>query len=145
MKVIRLLLQAIFGALVIAICVMEYSKPSGVIVNHIGMVIVFVLIICLLGPWWPSRENIEKSALDPKSKFNLPTDKPEIAAKVLMFLLGCLSLHHSWERFANPNMELMRKEKLIFSLLGNNGLVLFFLALGAGLICAPFINKSKIK
>ena len=77
MRLIRTILQVIFGllcAVTLLMLLTAESRDYGAIL--IGLAI-FVSIILLLGPFWPNKENSER--LTNKWKFNLPTDRPEIA------------------------------------------------------------------
>jgi len=142
MMAIRAILQIIFGRLIAMIGVIEFLHPKGNIYSSLGLIGLFVAIILLLGPWWPSPENIEKLALSSKSKFNLPTDDPAVAAKTLGFIMGCVALYYAWSRYSNPSAEVGRKLQLIYAAFGNEGLIAISLLFGFGCFYAAIFKKT---
>jgi len=122
--------------------VMEFFHPKGNIYNSLSVIGLFVAIILLLGSWWPSPENIEKLALNSKSKFNLSTDDPVIAVKVLGFIMGCVALYYAWSRYSNPSAEVGRRLQLIYAAFGNEGLIAISLLFGFGCFYAAIFKKS---
>gem|GEM_PF-6964277 len=125
------------------IAIMEFLHPKGNIYNSLSMVCLFVAIILLLGHWWPSPENIEKLALNSKSKFDLPIDDPVIVTKALGFIMGCVLLYYAWSRYSNPSAEVGRKEKLIYAAFGNEGLIAISLLFGFACFAVAISKKSR--
>jgi len=124
------------------IAIMEFLQPKGNIYNSLSVIGIFVAIILLLGPWWLSPENIEKLALNSKSKFNLPTDDPVIATKALGFIMGCVAIYYAWSRYSNPSAEVWRKLQLIYAAFGNEGLIAISLLFGFACFSVAISKKS---
>jgi hypothetical protein len=85
-----------------------------------------VLIILLLGPWWPSKDKINKW------KFDLPTDDPAVAIPLLAAALSVYSFFRSWQIFVTPQRNFYRLERLVLALFGPEGVALAWAAFGLG-------------
>ena len=105
--------------------------------------ILFTAFILLLGPFWPSEENLEKWAQN--SKFNLPTDNPAVALYVLNFCAALFSLYMAWSRYAYPPTDLWRHEKVVLMISGQTGLVVSWLVVALGCFTAGVATCKKAK
>lgn len=121
MRTFRILLQAIFGLLSALVVLVFLRAPNADYVSNLGMLAFFVLAILVLGPWWPSRENIEHWSRN--SKLQLPTDDPQVAIYIANFLGAASCLYRAWERYINPATELWRFEKTAYALAGPYGVI----------------------
>ena len=78
----------------------------------------------VLGPWWPSPENIEKS------KLNLPTDNPKVAFPLFAAGMGLFSFYFAWAAYSQPQHNFRRFERTIYMLVGVEGVVIFWVIVG---------------
>ncbi len=108
MLLLRRLLQIVFGLLVLAVLDMMVESPTADLVSDAVMVGLFILIILVLGPWWPSPDNDRK--WDWALKVNLPTDDPRIAAPLFKAAMGIYSLFHAWEHPTESATSSLRKD-----------------------------------
>lgn len=129
MRAFRILLQVIFGLLSALVVFVFLRAPNADYVSNLGMLAFFVLIILVLGPWWPSQENIEHWSK--KWKLQLPTDDTQVAIYIANLLGAAYGFYKAWDRYTNPTTELWRFEKTAYALAGTSGVVAFwaFLAL----------------
>lgn len=143
MRLIRIILQIIFGllcAVTLLMLLTAESRDYGAI--FIGLTI-FVSIIFLLGPFWPNKEYSER--LTNKWKFNLPTDRPEIARIVGGYCFAAFFACRAWYVYASPSIELIRFEKIIFALGGSFGIVIWWALLAAASLSFGIAMHSKLK
>jgi hypothetical protein len=82
MSVIRILLQIVFGLLSLVVVFFFLRGPNSNYATSLAMLAIFIAIILVLGPWWPSADKAHKW------KLNLPTDDPRVAAYLLCAVLG---------------------------------------------------------
>ena len=143
MRLIRIILQIIFGLLCAVTFLMlltAESRDYGTIL--VGLVI-FVSIILLLGPFWPNKENSERLAN--KWKFNLPTDRPEIARIVGGYCFAAFFAYRAWYAYASPSIELIRFEKIIFAMGGSFGIVIWWALLAVASLSFGIAMHAKLK
>ena len=140
MRTIRIFLQFIFGLLsaALVICFPDNDSASSLI-----MLSVFALIILVLGPCWPSQENLDHWTN--KWKFQLPTDNPQVAIYVANYLGTALCLYKAWDSYANPTKELWRYEKTAFAIAGINGVITFWLFLAFACLAYGMAAHGKSK
>lgn len=124
MRAIRILLQAVFGILSALVIFVFLGAPNADYASNLGMLAFFVLIILVLGPWWPSREHIDHWR--EKWILQLPTDDPQVAIYIANFLGAAYGFYKAWDRYANPAAELWRLEKTAYALAGTKGVVAFW-------------------
>lgn len=130
MRALRIILQLIFGLLSTMIIFIFLRDPGGDYASNLSMLVLFILIILVLGPWWPSQDNISRWAQN--SKLRLPTDDPEVAIYVVNFLGAAYSLYKAWDIYINPVKDLWGFEKTAFAIAGTNGVIASWLILAFG-------------
>jgi hypothetical protein len=116
---LRRLLQIVFGLLSAAVIFNMAKSPTADFVADTVMVGLFVFVILVLGPWWPSPDNARK--WDWALKLDLPTDDPKIAAPLAGVALGAYSLYLAWSAHTQPNRELQLLEKIVAVFSGREG------------------------
>lgn len=136
---VRRLLQIAFGLFSCALIFILLKTPNPDYLLSITMLVFFILIILVLGPWWPSSQSAAKWKLD------LPTDNPKTAAYLLLVVIGLGALYTSWSVYTDPNHKLYRIEKTIAILFGTNGVAAFWLILGVSCLWGAYneYNRSK--
>lgn len=136
---IRRLFQVIFGLLSCAPIFFMLITPNPDYSSNITILILFILIILVLGPWWPSPGNTSKW------KLGLPTDNPKVAVYLLPAAFGLVSLCLSWSVYTDPNHKPYRIEKIIAVPFGNSGVAIFWLMVGFSCLWGAYIayNRSK--
>jgi len=140
MSAIRIILQVVLGlfSAAIVLCFSDNDAVSSLI-----MLSVFVFFILVLGPLWPSQENI--SRWSEKSAFRLPTDNQQVAIYVLNYLCAAFGLYKAWDTYANPTKELWRHEKTAYSIAGIKGVIAFWLLLAVACLVYGMIAHEKSK
>jgi hypothetical protein len=126
MLIVRRLLQVAFALVAAAVVFVTVKAPGGHLVSNLVFVAFCILIILLLGPWWPSVDKIGKW------KFNLPTDNPRIAFPLFGATLGAYALFRAWDTYARPSQDFYRFEIPIASLFGAEGVAWAWAAIGVG-------------
>ena len=96
MLLVRAVLLIVFGLLSLAVLVMMVQSPTANLAADATMLGLFVLVILVLGPWWPNPDKPRN--WDWALKFDLPTDDPKIAAPLGALAMGIYSLFHAWGR-----------------------------------------------
>jgi len=140
MRVLRILLQIIF--VLISLITIFLSRPlNGDYASTLVMLAIFVIIILILGPFWPSQENIDRWMK--KWKFNLTTDDKQVAIYVANYLGSIFSFYHAWDTYVNPTNELWRHERTAFAVAGINGVIAFWIILGFACLAYGIATHSK--
>lgn len=127
MRALRIILQIIFGLLSAVIVLVFLRAPGADYRSNLTMLAVFILFIVVLGPCWPSQENIDRWS--EKGSFRLPTDNPDVAKYVGNYLISAYCFYHAWDVYTSPTGELWRYEKTAFAIAGSNGVVAFWIFL----------------
>jgi hypothetical protein len=140
MGVIRIILQVI---LVLFLAVIAFCFSGNNYVPLLVMLSVLVLFILVLGPLWPSPENLSRWA--EKSNFRLPTDNPKVAIYVLNYLGGAFGLYKAWDTYTNPTQEFWRYEKTAYAIAGIKGVIIFWLLLAVACIVYAMVVHEKSK
>lgn len=112
MLILRRLLQLAFGLVAAAVLFITIRAPGANVLTNLVFVAFFILIILVLGPWWPSADKISKW------KLNLPTDSPRIAFPLFAALLGGFSFFRAWDTYVRPNQEFRRFELFVSAQFG---------------------------
>lgn len=139
MRVLRILLQIIF--VLISLITIFLSKPvdGGTLV----MLAIFVLIILILGPCWPSQENIERWGA--RSKWHFPTDDPKVAIYVANYLVAGFGFYRAWVIYAHPTEKLWSKEYAVFAIGGINGVIAFWIFLAFAALAWGIAAQRKAR
>jgi len=116
------------------------SRDYGTILFGLA---ILISIILLLGPFWPNKENSER--LTKKWKFDLPTDRPEIAKIVGGYCFAAFFGYRAWYTYASPSIELIRFEKIIFALGGSSGIVIFWAFFAVVSLSFGIATHAKLK
>ncbi len=140
MRAIRILLQLVFGLLSVAVVI---CLPDNDFSSSVAMLSIFALIIVVLGPCWPSQENIDRWT--EKWKFQLPTDNQQVAVYVANYLGAALCLYKAWGTYTNPTKELWRYEKTPFAIAGINGVIAFWVLLAFACLAYGIATHAKSK
>ena len=130
MLILRILLQVIFGLLSLVVGVLLLGAPNPDYAVTLPMLVLFIGIILVLGPWWPSRDKAQKW------KLNLPTDDPRIAGILLSACVAIYAFYRAWDGYMNPDHEFVRFEKTIVALLGRDGVAAAWIVIGLGCLGA---------
>lgn len=130
MLVLRILLQIIFGLLSLVVGVLLMRAPNPDYAGTLPMLVLFIGIILVLGPWWPSGDKAQKW------KLNLPTDDSRIAAILLSGCVAIYAFYRAWDGYMNPDHEFVRFEKTIVALLGRDGVAAAWIVIGLGCLGA---------
>jgi hypothetical protein len=117
-------LQIACGLVVLAILVVTITSPGANILAEIVVMGFFVLIILLLGPWWPSADKAERWKLD------LPTDDPKVALPLFLAAVGAFSFFLAWDAHTQPNAHFRRLLGLVAQLFGADGVAIVFMVVG---------------
>jgi len=126
MLIVRRLLQVAFALVAAAVAFITIKAPDGRLATHLAFIVFFILIILLLGPWWPSSDKIGKW------KLNLPTDNHKIAFPLAGAVLGVYALFQAWDIYARPNQDFRRFEIPIAAYFGAEGVAWAWVAIGVG-------------
>ena len=102
MLLIRRILQVAFGLVALAVLFTTLKSPTAHLLTNIAFIGFFVLIILVLGPWWPSADKAQKW------KLSLPTDDPKVAFPLLVAALAVFSFFQAWEAYSQPNPHFHR-------------------------------------
>lgn len=143
MHAFRIVLQIIFGLLSALIIFVFMRAPNANYTSNLSMLAFIVLIILLLGPWWPNQENIERWTH--KWKLQLPTDNPQVASYVVNFLCAAYGFYKAWETYEKPTKTLWRLEKTAYSIAGIHGVIAFWLFLAIACLAYGMIAYGKTK
>ena len=141
MLVIRGLLIVIFALLAIMVVTDIWKSPSKNAELNWTVLTIFVSIVLVLGPLWPSKTNIQRWATTLDQRAGIPN-----VAAVFANVLGvAYSLYMIWYTYAHPGREFNRFEKPIVDLLGVNGLMVAWLLICGGCLIYGyrFYKKSK--
>ena len=143
MRALRILLQIICGLLSAVIVFVFLRAPGADFRSNLTMLAIFILFIVVLGPCWPSQDNMDRWS--EKWNFRLPTDDPDVAKYVGNYLISAYCFDHAWDVYTNPIRELWRHEKTVFAIAGSNGVVAIwiFLALACLVYGAAAHAKSR--
>jgi hypothetical protein len=134
MLIFRRLLQIIFALLFVLILgiFLTQARPDYSILSFLVFII---LIILVLGPWWPSEENMSKW------KLNLRTDQPKLAALLLSIIFVCVCFYFAWDAYMQPQQKFHRLIlKSIAESFGPEGVVAFWMV--GGIICMVGLAKA---
>jgi len=118
-----------------------FEREGSSFESNLGAFIFFSLFILILGPFWPSPENIDKWGR--KSKLDLPTDKPVVAMYVAYFLGAFYCFYKVWDTYTNPTGELFRLERTAFRIAGVSGVIVFWLILAIACLCCGVMTYAK--
>lgn len=140
MRAIRILLQFILGLFSAAV-VITFSKNDPT--SSLVMLSIFVLTILVLGPFWPSQENIARWTKE--WKFQLPTDDPKVAIYVANLLGAAYGFYKAWDTYENPTRELWRYERTAFAVSGIKGVIAFWLLLAFACLIYVLVTHGKSK
>lgn len=143
MRVLRILLQVAFGLLAVIVGASLLSAPKGSYGPLLVFLALIVLVILVLGPWWPNEENMARWSQ--KQKLDLPTDDPKVARRILSFLGVAVCLFMAWAHYTNPAAELWRIEKTIHAIAGTNGVVAFWVFLAFGGLASGVSASAKAR
>ena len=127
MLLLRQLLQIAFGFLVLAWLFFTVTGPTADLVTNAAFTGFLVLIILVLGPWWPSPDKPRNWGW--ALKLDLPTDDPKIAAPLASAAMGIYSLFHAWEH-TQPNPRLHGFERIIGPWSSHEGIALAWAIIG---------------
>ena len=139
-RVVALFVLGVMAAL--AFSDLFKGSDTNFAVNMAGFIL-FSAFILVLGPFWPSQENIEKWGRN--SKFNLPTDNRAVALYVGNFLAAVFALCMAWDRYTNPTTRSWRLEKLAFVISGQAGVVATWLIVAIGCLTAGVVTYKKAR
>ena len=141
MLFIRRVLQIIFGLVLAAVLYSSWKSPNPNYESTIGLSGIAVLVILILGPWWPSVEKIERA----KATLNRVTGLPNATPVVVNVLGGLFALYEAWDSHAHSSREVFRLERAIAAIFGPDAVPVAWLVLAVG--CAwyayRFYRKSK--
>ncbi len=140
MRAIRILLQFILGLFSAAV-VISFSKNDPT--SSLVMLSIFVLTILVLGPFWPSQENIARWTK--KWKFQLSTDAQKVVIYVVNLLGAAYGFYKAWDIYENPTRELGRYERTAFAVSGINGVIAFWLLLAFACLIYGLVIHGKSK
>lgn len=140
MRAIRILLQFILGLFSAAVVI---TISDNDLTSSLVMLSIFVLTILVLGPFWPSQENIERWSK--KWRFQLPTDDPKVAIYAVNFLGAAYGFYKAWDTHENPTRELGRYESTALAVFGINGVIAFWLFLAFACLIYGLVTHSKSK
>lgn len=107
--------------------------------SDLPLLVLFVIIIAVLGPLWPSLEKLDNS------KFDLPTDNPKLAASLFMGAMGLSSFYFALDSWLVPNQSQMKLSKSIYVLFGNDGVVIFWVLVGMACLGGAFRAFKQYK
>ena len=136
MLIVRLLLQLASGLVALAALFFAIKSPSA---TNVAFVVFFILVILVLGPWWPSAEKAQKWKLD------LPTDDSKIALPLFAAAMGAFSFFQAWDAYTEPNQHFHRFEVFIARILGAEGVALVWLVVGLGCFMSAWRAFRRIK
>jgi hypothetical protein len=114
---IRIFLQVVFGLLSFIVIFFFLRGPNPNYATNLPILAIFIAVILVLGPWWPSANKAQKW------KLNVPTDDPRVAGYLLSAVLGLYASYKAWDRYVDPNDEFIRVERTIAALAGPGGVV----------------------
>jgi hypothetical protein len=141
MLFIRRVLQLIFGLLLAAVLYSHWKSPNPNYESTIGLSGIALLVILVLGPFWPSANKIERA----KAILDRVTGLPNATPVVVNVLGGLFALYEAWDSYAHSPREALRIERTIATLFGSGAVPVAWLFLAAG--CAwyayRFYRKSK--
>lgn len=141
MLLIRRLLQFALGCICVLLLFMMFdggaSHPSRA--ELVGSLIFFILIILVLGPWWPSPDKVEKW------KFDLPTDNRNVAACIFGVIYFGYSFYTAWEIYMQPPKVFKRIFGLIAAIDGVNGVIAFWALNGCIGIFVTLSAHNRLK
>lgn len=138
MRIIRAILLAIFTLLFVLFASgMVRSVDPGQ--SNLPALAFFALVIAVLGPLWPSKEKVENS------KLRLPTDDPKVAYPLFMAGMSLLSFFFAIDAWVSPQPAHGKLAKTVYSLFGNDGVVVFWALLGLLGAVGAFHGYKKYK
>jgi len=124
MLIVRTILLVIFSLLFIGLLFVSFSNTTPINEGTWSILGLFMIIILVLGPFWPSKEKIENS------KFNLPTDNPKVAVPLFMVGLSLMSFYLAVNEWLSPSETHRRMVKTVYSLFGSTGVIVFWILIG---------------
>jgi hypothetical protein len=139
MSVIRIFLQVVFGLLSLIVVFFSLRGPNPDYAANLPMLAIFIAIILVLGPWWPSADKAQKWKLD------LLTDDPRVAGYLLCAALGSYASYNAWDRYMDPTDEFMRFERSVAALAGPGGVVAAWIMIAIGCFASAvrFYRKRR--
>ena len=143
MLLVRRLLQIAFGFLVLAWLFFTVTGPTANLVTNTVFTGFLVLVILVLGPWWPSPDNYRK--WDWALKLDLPTDDPKIAAPLAGAAMGAYSLFLAWSAHTQPNPKFQLIEKIVASFSGREGVALAWAIIGVSCFVSAWQAFRRIQ
>lgn len=139
MLILRRILQVIFSLLFVAVLAMLVKNPNPDYANNLPMLVLFVVIVVVLGPLWPSPEKQKNF------KFDLPTDNPKLAIPLFMGAMGLASFYFALDTWLSPSQSHIKYSKIVYSLFGNDGVVVFWVLAGVACLVWAFRAYKKHK
>jgi hypothetical protein len=130
MPVLRLLFQLIFMALSALVLLTFWHAPEPDFGAGLAVLAVFIFMILLLGPWWPSAPNIARWSA--RSHLKLIAQHPRVAA-VAPAAAAAACLYRAWLTLKQPDSPLPL-ERPLFALAGHQGVTVLWLTLAT--VCA---------
>jgi hypothetical protein len=141
MRAIRAFLVVVFGLLAALVVSDLWKAPSTNTQLNWTVLAIFIFIIAVLGPLWPSKAKMQRWA----AALDRATGIPNVTPVAINVLGAVYSLYMVWNTYAHPDRELNRLERPIAGLLGANGVIAGWLliCLGCLLYGYRFYKISK--
>jgi len=143
MRAFRIVFQLIFGLLSAAIIFHFLITPNADYASGLTLLTLFVLVILVLGPWWPSPENILRWGEN--SKLRLPTDDPQVLNYVSSYIFAVWGFYEAWHMYSEPTKELWGLERTVYAIAGVNGVIAFWLLLAFAVLINGIKAHRKVK
>jgi len=139
MLIVRFILLIVFGLLFVGLLFVSFNSTTPTSEGTWSLLGLFLVIIVVLGPLWPSQEKIENPSL------KLPTDNPKVAKPLALFAISCVSFYSAVSEWLSPSPYQGRMVRTIYSLLGSNGVVLFWVFVGLFCLVAAYNAYKHLK
>jgi uncharacterized protein YacL len=128
MRVIRALLIVVFGLLAALVVSDLWKGPRANTQLNWTVLAIFIFIIVVLGPLWPSKAKMQRWA----AALDRATGIPNVTPIVVNALGAVYSLYMVLNTYAHPNREFHRFERPIASVFGADGVMIAWLLICAG-------------
>lgn len=141
MRIVRALLIVIFGLLSTMAASNIWRAPSSNAGLSWSALALFICIILVLGPLWPTQTKLRRLAALLDRVTGIPNATPVVAN----LLASVYALYRVFDTYAHPDREYARVERGVARYFGANGVIIFWLIVCGGcLIYAYRFYKASM-
>lgn len=151
-EMVRLVIQAILGFACALLAITVWARPDGILGVGVFLIGFLLLIILVLGRWWPGARKRKDDPVDLATEpvisigpVKLKVLAPLSAYPTLLLIVSVLPFYSAWDVYSHPRETYRQLFKTIYESFGNEGVVVANLVMGLALVVAAMLVYRRMK